>query len=99
MHTYGGQATRKAGVKPSLHVQAYTGDMPPALLPGESLTEKPLKIELDDNSVEPLKPETRIHFGRTYSVDHNIPFWSIGRVEVNDFERLKFLIRGATNPY
>jgi hypothetical protein len=98
MQTYNGQACTKSGVNKNYHVQAYTGDEVPPELPGEYLSNDPVKIDLDPGTTEIIRPTSRINVGKPYTVQHNLRFCSVGQVRAADFDRLEVLIHWATAP-
>jgi len=97
MHTYNNQACTKPGLNKSHHVQAYTGNYCPPQLLGENLQNLPARIDLD-NTMTGIRPTSRIHVGRVYTVQHNLRFCSVGRVRDEDFKRLLGLIALYINP-
>jgi hypothetical protein len=102
MQTYGGLACNKPGLNKEHHVQAYGGNWPPPLLPGEILSTTndyaPVKIDLDPSATEGIRHTSRINVGKVYSVNHNLRFCPVGHVKEEDFSRLLVLIAWATNP-
>jgi hypothetical protein len=98
MQTYGDLACTKRGVNKNDHVQAYTGDEVPPQLPGENLTNVPVKIDLDPGTTEIIRPTSRINVSKLYTVQHNLRFCSVGQVRDEDFDRLEVLIYWAIAP-
>ena len=69
------------GVLVEDHAVIYTGgehDPPPFLLKGEGITKQALRVVTDGN--ETLDVCSRINFGKTYTVEHNVKVLSIGTI-------------------
>jgi hypothetical protein len=82
--TYGYQGVLKRGVHPECHTVVYSSSKGPKLLEGEKglLTKKPIKIDMKDPS-EKLDPLSRLNYAKTYTVEHNVKVFFIGRVAEN----------------
>ena len=79
VQTYRRQGATKVGVFVVDHAVIYTGgegDAPPPLLEGEGITKQALRVVADGNEV--LDACSRINFGKTYTVEHNVKVLSIG---------------------
>lgn len=79
VQTYRRQGATKVGVLVEDHAVIYTGgahDPPPPLLEGEGIIKQALRVVTDGN--ETLDVCSRINFGKTYTVEHNVKVLSIG---------------------
>lgn len=61
------------------HSIAYTGNVEPQPLTGESLVKHSIKI--DARSGEALESSARINFAEIYAVEHNVKVSRVGKVE------------------
>lgn len=81
IQTYRNQGTRKHGVLAEDHAIIYTGvdryDEPDPLA-GEELTKNAIRVEAAGN--ESLHPCSRVNFGKTYTVEHNVKVLEVGKV-------------------
>ena len=87
----------KAGIAVEDHAIIYTGpegSEPPDILPGEGITKLALRVE-PDGSEEKLDPISRINFGKTYTVEHNVKVLSIGLVAEEHLDLLVHYWRAA----
>ena len=76
---YRRQGATKIGVTVEDHAVIYTGDQfesPPELLSGEGITKQALRVITDGNEI--LDTCSRINFGKTYTVEHDVKVLSIG---------------------
>ena len=90
----------KVGVKVKDHAIVYTGpegSEPPDLLPGEGITKHALRVEPDDSG-EKLDQTSRINFGKTYTVEHNVKVLSIGMVAEKHLNLLDHYWRLSDEP-
>ncbi|XTI92264.1 hypothetical protein V2W45_1246495 [Cenococcum geophilum] len=81
VQTYRRQGATKVGVLVEDRAVIYTGgehDPPPSLLEGEGITKQALRVVTDGN--ETLDVRSRINFGKTYTVEHNVKVLSIGTI-------------------
>jgi hypothetical protein len=60
----------------------FTAAEPPVSLPGEpSLAKKPVRVDLRDGiRGDILKPESRLNYGKRYSVLHNVKVVDVGLI-------------------
>ena len=87
----------KAGIAVEDHAIIYTGpegSEPPDLLPGEGITKLALRVEPDGSRVK-LDPISRINFGKTYTVEHNVKVLSIGIVTEEHLDLLDHYWKAA----
>lgn len=88
--TYNRRGTTKQGCIPSEHAIIYfPGTNPESVyLPGESRMEKdPIRIIPTDSS-ETMARESRVRFGKTFSIEMNVKVKDIGRVAPEDLSKL-----------
>ena len=86
--TYGGQGTTKYGIDPREHTIVYSGNRAPDKLVGETRLHKdPLRVVPVDNS-QKLDDLSRIDFGKTYPIQHNVKVKHVGSVAPQDFHKL-----------
>lgn len=86
--TYGSKGTLKAGVNPLDHAIVYGSQEKPQLLDGEKqLQKQPFPIVIEDPQ-ETIVASSRLDFGRTFSVEHNIKVCKIGRIATEHLPRL-----------
>jgi hypothetical protein len=71
----------------SAHAVAYTTRNPPALLQGEHLDKEPIKVNAKPG--QSLDPTSRINFGKTYTVEHNVLVLELGKVDDSDLHFLR----------
>ncbi|EPE26722.1 hypothetical protein GLAREA_02636 [Glarea lozoyensis ATCC 20868] len=96
--TYGFQGTGKHGAKPHEHAIIHTGEIPPQ---AESpLMRSPIRMA-PKNPREKLDPMSRIHYAKTYTVEHNLRVLIIGKIHgnsertfLNDFNQIHDSITG-----
>ncbi|KAG9234459.1 hypothetical protein BJ875DRAFT_461416 [Amylocarpus encephaloides] len=75
--TYQQQGVRKPGVKQDEHAIIYTGDAPSD---GEDgLIRQPIEM-ITKYPWEKLDPKSRIHYAKTYTVEHNVRVFIIGKI-------------------
>jgi len=98
IQTYRRQGTLRLGVIAEDHGIIYTGTSgsePPDLLLGENgLTKGALRVE--PNGDEALDDTSRVNYGKTYTVEHNVKVLNIGVVAP---EHLKLLDRNCNEAY
>jgi hypothetical protein len=63
-------------------------DLPPSLLRGESITKQALRVVTDGD--ETLDVCSRINFGKTYTVEHNVKVLSIGIIAPEHLHLLEY---------
>jgi len=87
IRTYLEQGTGKFGVNKAEHAIIHTSPTPPAPLSGElqlRAGEAPMQKEairiVPDRAGDHLGPESRLDFGKVYTIEHNIKVRSSGRV-------------------
>ena len=86
--TYGGRGAAKPGIDQTVHTIAYTGDVAPARLPGETnMGKDPIRI-IPVNQAEKLDPLSRINMGKIYPIDHRIKVKNIGQVDPKSLPKL-----------
>ncbi|KAI9741068.1 MAG: hypothetical protein M1834_002781 [Cirrosporium novae-zelandiae] len=83
IHTYGNRGCLKPGLFPGDHSIIYTTPSPPSPLEGEELVKDPIQVIPDDNGIS-LRRESRVNFGKVYTVEHNWKVSSIGKVHRDD---------------
>jgi hypothetical protein len=82
--TYGGQGTKKSGVKPEHHAIIYTGDKPPTELPGEKrLSNRPIRV-VGDTPRDKLFKESRVNYSKVYTIEHDVKVCSVGKIHSDD---------------
>ncbi|KAI9874205.1 MAG: hypothetical protein M1830_010077, partial [Pleopsidium flavum] len=86
--TYGGRATTKPGVDPKEHAIIYSGNEIPSKLEGErGLNKDALRVQLVDMS-QKLDPRSRVNFGRTFTIQHNVKVKEVGMLTSSDMHKL-----------
>lgn len=86
--TYGGRGAAKPGVDQTVHTIAYTGDLIPAKLPGETNMRKdPIRI-VPVSLAEKLDPLSRINIGKIFPIEHNRRVKDIGQVDEKSLPKL-----------
>lgn len=86
--TYGSRGAAKRGVDQTVHAIAYTGDVVPAKLPGETNMRKdPIRI-VPVSPAEKLDPRSRLNMGKIYPINHNIKVKDIGQVNEMSLPKL-----------
>jgi len=93
--TYGNQATLKPGVDPNKHaIIYYAHDPKPAPLRGERLTKTAFEVDAPkDSSSKRLTPESRLNFGKIYTVEHNIKVENLGMIAKKHMQLLESYYR------
>lgn len=99
--TYGGHATLKWGVKPEDHAIVYVGREPPEILECESSAlMRPIEVA-GHSPRDRLDRESRINYGKIYTVEHNVNVRFFGRVaessKKNFFEDFDMVWSRKTN--
>lgn len=84
--SYGGQGSRKAGIKIEDHALVYR-EGTPAPLPDVKMTKEPFAIIVEAKG-ETLSPESQINFAKVYTVEHNVKIKHVGRLHKRDKRRL-----------
>lgn len=98
--TYGHQGVGKQGVKKSEHAIIYTGKEAPEprraerAQRGEEGMLVAIRVDADDAS-EKLDPLSRIHFGKVYSIEHNVKVRSFGKVNAASMTSLLYQFRAV----
>ncbi|KAF2268654.1 kinase-like protein [Lojkania enalia] len=86
--TYKYRGVTKKELRPDRHAIAYTGSMPPKMLQDEILTigegsmREPIKIQTRTD-LEEMSPESRINYGKIYTVEHNVKVYDFGDVDAD----------------
>ncbi|KAH7348833.1 hypothetical protein BKA65DRAFT_477215 [Rhexocercosporidium sp. MPI-PUGE-AT-0058] len=81
--TYGGRGTLKPGVHSEDHAVVYSDrETGPILLPGETLSKSPLRMEPNDDS-QKLDTTSRVNYAKVYTVEHNVKVFFIGALTRN----------------
>ncbi|KAI7477497.1 hypothetical protein KC351_g8798 [Hortaea werneckii] len=98
--TYGGQGVAKPGVNKSEHAIIYTGHMAPQPTSHERPTQgqkamRPLAIRVDADNHEQLHVMSRIHFGKVYTVEHNVKVKPFGKVHPHFLRALEVQFRSV----
>lgn len=96
IQTYRRQGATKVGVLVQDHAVIYTGgerDPPPPPLAGEGITKQALRVVAD--GYETLDVCSRINFGKTYTVEHNVKVLSIGIIASEHLHLLEYYWRLA----
>jgi hypothetical protein len=75
--TYGGNGVTNRTSDAKWHSVAYSGDLVPYLLPGETITKNPIKVDLIAGE-QPLHPASRINFSKTYTIENNTKVKDLG---------------------
>ena len=91
VQTYRRKGATKVGVLAEDHAVIYTGgeyDPPPSLLEGEIITKQALRVVTDGN--ETLDVCSRINFGKTYTVEHNVKVLSVGTIAPEHVHLLEY---------
>jgi uncharacterized protein DUF6590 len=73
IHTYQNQGIPAHNVHARSHIVIYSGEQPPALVPGEDeviLKRDAIKVILDPRR-EPLLPTSRLNLAKIYTVEHS----------------------------
>lgn len=94
--TYGGQGVAKRGVIKSEHGVIYSGKVPPEInddeRPGrggeEPMCRTPIRIDPDEKG-QKLDRMSRIDYGKTFTIHHNLKVRSFGKVNRDSEEALK----------
>ena len=87
--TYGGRGVGRPGTIKSEHAIVYSGKECPGPLPDELPTREgggllPIAIRVDmDGRSQSLDPLSRLNFGKTYTIEHNVKVQSLGRVNLH----------------
>lgn len=98
--TYNRQGVGKEGVTKSEHAIIHTGrDAPEAhrterARKGEDPMLRPIRVDQDDRA-EKLDPWSRIHFGKVYSIEHNVKVRSFGKVNAQSMTALLYQFRAV----
>ncbi|KAG9236820.1 hypothetical protein BJ875DRAFT_204432 [Amylocarpus encephaloides] len=77
LHTYGGQGTKKPGVRPKDHAVVYENT--PSIAPGEEL-DLPCIRFVPNGPRDRLDPMTRLNYAKIYTVECNVKVCFIGAV-------------------
>ncbi|KAL5371839.1 hypothetical protein DPSP01_013954 [Paraphaeosphaeria sporulosa] len=88
INTYGGQGTRKPGVIARDHAAVVAhGDEPPKHSL-EPLTKSPIFLKVENESIGPVDPMSRINFAKVYTVEDNMKVRNIGRIVPESIHRM-----------
>ncbi|KAL2863408.1 uncharacterized protein BJX67DRAFT_384725 [Aspergillus lucknowensis] len=91
--TYGGRGVAKAGVDPSKHSIVYMSHTRPESKPDEPLMVKePLEVK-PDSLDKSLDPQSRLNFGKIYTVEHNVKVLPIGQIAAGSVSKLDLYAR------
>ena len=86
--TYNSRGAAQPGVDQTVHTIAYTGDIVPPKLPGETNMRKdPIRI-IPVNRAEKLDPRSRINLGRIFPISHDNKVKDIGQVDEKSLPKL-----------
>jgi len=75
------------------HGIIYTGDKTPQLSRTENLNIRPIHVL--PKEAEGLAPESRIDYGKSYAVEHNVKVADIGTVDEAHLDRLQRYSKAA----
>lgn len=83
--TYGGRGCGKPGLAKWQHCIVYTGDEEPELIDGEAPVagELPMLSSIQvrqKDKRQKMFPESRINYGKMYTVEHNVKVYDFGEV-------------------
>ncbi|KAF2403531.1 hypothetical protein EJ06DRAFT_488238 [Trichodelitschia bisporula] len=93
IQTYGGQGVGKEGVTKGDHSIIHTGRPAPRHAPNEEPAyyetgmRGPIEVVADRRS-DSLDVMSRLHYARTYTVEHNVKVWGFGRVHEDSLDLL-----------
>jgi hypothetical protein len=73
-----------------------SGTSPPTPLPGENLVKRPIRAEPSGH--ETLRDTSRINFGKSYTVEHNLPIINIGRIPDDHMQNVKQYFKQEMTP-
>lgn len=97
--SYNGQGVAKSGVKKSEHAIIFTGKTAPQPTKGErpvrgeaGMRPRSIRVDPDDAGTK-LQAMSRIHFGRVYTIEHNIKVASFGMVNRDSIDALVYQFR------
>ncbi|OTA98110.1 hypothetical protein M426DRAFT_326250 [Hypoxylon sp. CI-4A] len=97
IHTYDGKGCLKKGTNPKAHGIIYTSDKQPRLLKGEpELGHPPILMTMTAEN-EVLARESRVNYGNTVIIDHNIKVFFIGTIAPEQFDIVKAAIEERGN--
>ncbi|KAK4454881.1 hypothetical protein QBC34DRAFT_103441 [Podospora aff. communis PSN243] len=86
INTYDGRGCTKKGVKARKHGVVYMAGEKPKMLRGEpQLGFRPVRM-LSDCPTETLRPESRIHYSRFTTIEHDIRVSFVGRIMAEDMQ-------------
>lgn len=88
-------------MKKSEHGIVYIGEPEPQPLPEEYPTRDegggmfPLAVKIDPDPGEKLTPQSRINYGKIYTVEHNVKVKSVGYVSKSSYRALQYQFQQA----
>ncbi|KAE8390053.1 hypothetical protein BDV23DRAFT_155811 [Aspergillus alliaceus] len=96
VHTYSRQGVAKRGVDPSKHAIIYMDGTQPRYGPNEpGMTKEPLKVTPVSYD-QKLDRMSRLNFGKTYTVEHNVRVLPIGHISEESIARFQNYARRET---
>ena len=84
--TNSGQGAGKAGLDQSEHAVIYTGNEPANLPTETKITKKAIQVILVDEE-QKFDPRSRVNFGMTHPVQHNVKVLRVGKIADRDHRR------------
>ena len=81
--TNSGRGAGKAGLDQSEHAVIYTGNEPAKLSTETKITKKAIQVIPVDEEQE-FDPRSRVNFGMTFPVEHNVKVMSVGKIADHD---------------
>jgi hypothetical protein len=100
--TYGGRGVGKRGVPKWQHCIIYTDKQAPGELPGEApgyneqAMRTPIRVR-PTNSTDIMDPASRLHYGKMYTVEHNVKVYDFGMVRSDHLPTLDAQWRQVLN--
>jgi hypothetical protein len=92
IHTYDNKGTTARHARARDHVVIYSGERQPNLVPGEDkaiLERRPaIKVRLDGKG-EDLNPASRLNLTKFYTIEHNTPICSVGKISSRDVDDVR----------
>ncbi|KAF2106876.1 hypothetical protein BDV96DRAFT_606914 [Lophiotrema nucula] len=82
IQTYRQQGAKKPGLIVHDHGIIHTSETPPPPLEGDDLTKQPIRVQ-PSSGYQPtpqLDPASRVNYGKSYAVEHNVKVRDIGMV-------------------
>ena len=84
--TNSGQGAAKIGLDQKEHAVIYTGDEPAKLLSETKILKKAIQVIPVDEE-QKFDPCSRVNFGMTFPVQHNVKVMRVGMIASSDFKR------------